>query len=435
MTAASDTSPIFVQEGNANGGTNIQTGNGPFRFVGTAPFYAVAQYAGDQREVVMLGALQSSVGSGKVFEVIGSPKLDPETMLVQVTGLEVDPSDSAWDANDFSSVTTPTPDNTPFNLLSTPTITSAATSTVSGGVTVPGISITQTDTDLTQIVLVEVLEDDPSDPGTPLTGTAVLTRQIGYEENKADIVNIPGDKTYLVRARTEYGARRSDWTSYQSVTVGSLQVGLDVTFDLPVVAGSAASSTVTTGTITPTVTGGVAPYSYTWSKVTGAVFSIASFNSSTGATSFTKSNVPADTTESATYKLSVTDSNSGSGDASIGVEVTNTTSSSGDVTPNAVNWGDIIGTGGSGENSNQTILGITQDITLELGGASGGGYMQYSLNNGSFVTYSGPFAVSNNTPVKFKAVRTSIGYVTTISVINISDGSTVLDTFSVQLSN
>ena len=55
------TSPTFLSEGSNTGNTDIHTGIGPYRFVGTVPFHLVCQEAGDDDETTMLGARQSKL--------------------------------------------------------------------------------------------------------------------------------------------------------------------------------------------------------------------------------------------------------------------------------------------------------------------------------------------------------------------------------------
>ena len=66
-STATKHTPLYFDEGNATGATNISTA-GPFRFVGTAPFYLVCQEGGDQDEATMLGAMQHELSNNQRFK-------------------------------------------------------------------------------------------------------------------------------------------------------------------------------------------------------------------------------------------------------------------------------------------------------------------------------------------------------------------------------
>jgi hypothetical protein len=70
LTAATVSAPGAHEQGASNGGTNFDTGGGPYRFVGTAPFHIVAQEAGDDDETVLLGALQSKLDQSNTVRAI-----------------------------------------------------------------------------------------------------------------------------------------------------------------------------------------------------------------------------------------------------------------------------------------------------------------------------------------------------------------------------
>lgn len=103
---------------------------------------------------------------------------------------------------------------------------------------------------------------------------------------------------------------------------------------------------------------------------------------------------------------------------------------SADVTPNAVNWANTS-TSDPQSNANQTINGCDTSITISATN-SGAGVLQYSLDGAAFVTYSGPFSVNAQTG---QTLRWQLSGATsgTITVINDSDASTTLDTFTYAL--
>jgi hypothetical protein len=102
-----------------------------------------------------------------------------------------------------------------------------------------------------------------------------------------------------------------------------------------------------------------------------------------------------------------------------------------DVTPNAVNWADISSATSPAANANQTIDGCSTSITISITN-SGSGIVEYRLDSGSYVTYTVPFSVDALTGQTLNwQVSAVAGQVTgTITVINDSDSSTTLDTFT-----
>ena len=123
-----------------------------------------------------------------------------------------------------------------------------------------------------------------------------------------------------------------------------------------------------------------------------------------------------------------------------------------DVTPNAVNWSDDITTTVPNTTTNgQQITGISGTITLKLNvNTSNLTNISYGINStnstpSSFISIGsgypfGPgdtstFTVSNNDWLFFN-YQFDYDYLcvlTTVSVINVSDGNTVLDTFQTRL--
>lgn len=103
-----------------------------------------------------------------------------------------------------------------------------------------------------------------------------------------------------------------------------------------------------------------------------------------------------------------------------------------DVTPNAVNWGNVSGTDFAA-NANQTISGITSSITISLSisGNDDSETISYRIDSGSYVGYTIPFSVSNGQTLNFGVAvlpLTTAGG--TVTVRNDSAGSVTLDTFT-----
>lgn len=101
-----------------------------------------------------------------------------------------------------------------------------------------------------------------------------------------------------------------------------------------------------------------------------------------------------------------------------------------DVTPNAVDWANVSGASPQA-NANQTISGIDVSITISLSDSGGFSGFEYRLDSGSYVTYSVPFSVNDGQTLNFRVPGlipgTNAG---TITVVNDSDASTTLDTFT-----
>lgn len=122
-----------------------------------------------------------------------------------------------------------------------------------------------------------------------------------------------------------------------------------------------------------------------------------------------------------------------------------------DVTPNAVNWSNIQYNGLALEPHQRTvkqITGINQSITLQLTYTSSVGEIWYEIaananNEGTFtdsltgytlVSSGGTFSVNNNEYVEF-LIAPNLSYMGvmptfTITITNVTDSSTILDTFT-----
>jgi hypothetical protein len=104
-----------------------------------------------------------------------------------------------------------------------------------------------------------------------------------------------------------------------------------------------------------------------------------------------------------------------------------------DVTPNAVNWGNVSGFS-SQANANQTIDGITSSITISITDVGTGVLTYYRINSGTYTLYTGPFTVSNGQTLNFRCdAFPSTTPTGTITVRNDSSGSATLDTFTYSL--
>lgn len=155
-------------------------------------------------------------GSGKVFEVVGSPVLDVETMTVAVQGIEVDPDDSAWDettATDQAAA----PDADPSApVLAVPTLEVTAVDVNSGGVQIPGVRFKHNNytMDPPISIEIEVAENDGSNgpEGDRQTMFMVHEQQFGI------LTGLLPSTGYVTRWRGRIGELQSAWSSWATFT-------------------------------------------------------------------------------------------------------------------------------------------------------------------------------------------------------------------------
>lgn len=103
-----------------------------------------------------------------------------------------------------------------------------------------------------------------------------------------------------IRMRDGGGVLRTVWQYFSVV--------LDSVFETSTNSGAASSGSVTTGTVTGTVQGGVAAFTYLWEWVSGSG-SIVPTTGTANATTFTATVSDSGSPYTATYRLKVTDSN------------------------------------------------------------------------------------------------------------------------------
>jgi hypothetical protein len=108
------------------------------------------------------------------------------------------------------------------------------------------------------------------------------------------------------------------------------------------------------------------------------------------------------------------------------------TLSSGDKTPDAVNWANIGPGNEPQNNANQTLQNFDGSLDLEMN-RTGSGLVYYSLNGGSFtfIADGGQVSVSDGDTLRWQVANAAPGTVSgTVTITNESDGSTSLDTFT-----
>ena len=115
----------------------------------------------------------------------------------------------------------------------------------------------------------------------------------------------------------------------------------------------------------------------------------------------------------------------------------------GDVTPNAVNWANVIANApGPVQTSMLQITGITETITLRVNLVLNGGFQNSnhkfsvqstaSFGTGTAIADNGTFTVSNNQYLGFSNEGSIVTTGSTDwTITNTSDSNTVLDTFKI----
>ena len=166
-------------------------------------------------------------GGGKVFEVISPPILDPNTMTVQITAIEVDPTDSAWDNADEVQVDVPVGDpNTTPPVLPVPNVTFSTVTYTFGQYSFTGLRYNHTEFDDGLAVTIEIEVADNSGGSPDTNNVRSGTIPAGRQYSSIVGVVLPG-QTYHTRVRARVGARVSDWSSWtQFVALSNAQYGV-----------------------------------------------------------------------------------------------------------------------------------------------------------------------------------------------------------------
>jgi predicted nucleic acid-binding Zn-ribbon protein len=160
-------------------------------------------------------------GAGKVFEVIGSPSLNPETLSVTVQSFEVDASDSAWTSTDAAIPDTSSPDGTTaIPRIQPPALTISPVIDISAsGVKVPVAIFTNAafDDEIPPTVEIEVFPNDGT--GAPTGSGIALSMPAGALTVKTSPL-LPSEG-YVARWRGTFGERVSDWSGWSAFTAAS----------------------------------------------------------------------------------------------------------------------------------------------------------------------------------------------------------------------
>ena len=108
-----------------------------------------------------------------------------------------------------------------------------------------------------------------------------------------------------------------------------------------------------------------------------------------------------------------------------------------DVTPNSVNWTDAYGSPPFVNSNTQTITGIDTNITLEITFTTTSlsvlpiinSVVQQSINSGATIS------IANNDTLAFRLTTGGGGGSTTLTIKNLSDNNTIIDTLFMFISS
>jgi len=139
---------------------------------------------------------------------------------------------------------------------------------------------------------------------TLLTGSGLSTRIVRFIGSYQAQVKVPNS---LWEVAAELEVEAEGVVAYESpvaVAPGSLSIALSAASSSQ--SGSTLGGNLSTPTITSSVTGGYAPYTYAWTKISGSTFGLA--NGSLASTQVFQSTATGDSaTYTAVYRLTVTD--------------------------------------------------------------------------------------------------------------------------------
>ena len=158
--------------------------------------------------------------SGKIFEVVGSPVMDTETMSIRIDAVEVDASDTAWTAAvDAIATNQPQPSGQLLPaVLDVPAFTVAAVEDAAGTLKFPVAELTNTGFDASDPssadIMFEIYRDDGN--GVPTGGPVTVYLPRSLQVVRSSVLMPSTD--YLVRGQAFIGQRRSAWTDYLSFT-------------------------------------------------------------------------------------------------------------------------------------------------------------------------------------------------------------------------
>jgi hypothetical protein len=153
------------------------------------------------------------------------------------------------------------------------------------------------------------------------------------------------------------------------------------------------TTTVTTGTVTGTASGGTAPFAYKWTRASGST-GITITSSTSNSTTFRAATLAAGETRSGVFTLTVTDANGATDSANVTVSISRAAALSASVSPTSV----------SGSGSTATITS-TATATASASGGSGPFSYSWTKVSGGAITPATPGSATT----KFTATGTTAG--------------------------
>lgn len=166
-------------------------------------------------------------GTGKLFEVIGSPKIDPVSKTIQITAFEVDPTDSAWD--NAGVVPVSLPPAPPYQTLDLPipNVTLASIVYELGTTKIPAVRFTNADFDGALPTGVEIqIALNTGTPAEPVAASDRLTHVMGERVETSIASGILPNANYMARWRGVLPGRTSSWSAWVTfVSTPDFQVG------------------------------------------------------------------------------------------------------------------------------------------------------------------------------------------------------------------
>lgn len=153
--------------------------------------------------------------SGKVFEVVEPPQLDPKTLAVTISALEVDPTDSAWDTVNELAPDNPVGDtnNSPPS-LPVPNVTFSVFSWSHQTFAFSSVSFNHTEfADAPLDIDIELATSNGA--GAP-DGDNIIDVKIAAGRQYSSYAGLLPNRSYVVRVRARGATRRSEWSDWST---------------------------------------------------------------------------------------------------------------------------------------------------------------------------------------------------------------------------
>lgn len=272
--------------------------------------------------------------------------------------------------------------------------------------------------------------------------------EVGWQPASAEPhINVYGQARHMI----------VDVTNFTSATAPNPTVvtgGVNATSRSVSTGGASTISQSVTPSVTCSASGGTAPYSYLWERISGDTTVVANGSATSASFSTSTSNQPQATTRSAVWRCRITDNN---GIVGYSPEVTFShvaqAYTAPDYTPDPLNWSNVSASSSTdlciGDTAELYFNGINQPITiratissstgtatdgeLEIWKNSQWAAKSTTMTNGSWAQTT----VSNGERISFRGyIRTTSGARNrsyTVTVTNQTTGATI-DTFTVNLS-